>query len=342
MPESTPEQVLNDLKKGTYSPVYFLQGEENFYIDKISDFIEENALDEMSKGFNQIILYGKDIDVSAVITNARRFPMMSERQVLIIKEAQEIKDLNNDEPSKMLAEYLQNPVPSTILVFAHKNKLIDGRKALGKALKKNAVFIQTKALYENQVPQWMSAYVSDIGYKIKPKAQLMLIEAVGTSLSKLSNEIDKIIINFKEKGVEITEEHVQKFVGVSKDYNIFELQGAFARKDVLKANKIITYFEKNSKDNPLQMLVPSLYTYFSKILLLYSLKEKSEKAAASLLGIHPFIVKEYLLAQKNYPLAKLYHIISDLRHADMQVKGIQYTGASDGQILKELTFKILH
>ncbi len=342
MAEVSAQEVLDDLKKGKFSPVYFLQGEESFYIDEITSFIEKNALDDMQKGFNQTVMYGKDHDMNAVLMNAKRFPMMSDRQVVIVKEAQDLKDLGKESGDTQLANYIKNPLPSTILVFAHKNKTLDGKKSLPKLLKKEATVVTTKKLYDNQIPAWILEFVKAKGYKISQKAQFMIAESVGSDLSKLANEINKVIINFSQPGAEITEEHVQKYIGVSKDYNVFELQNALAKKDILKANKIVLYFEKNPKDNPLVMVVPSLYTYFTKLLLIHTLDVKSDVAVGQALKIHPFIAKDFLTASKLYPLEKLYQIFHALQLADLKNKGIQSGSESDGEILKELVFKILH
>ena len=338
---SQASQVIDDLKNGTYAPVYFLQGDEPFYIDQITDFIEDNAIEESQKGFNQVVMYGKDHEMNAVILQAKRFPMMSERQVVIVKEAQEIKDISRESGGKLLSEYVKNPLPSTILVFAHKNKTIDGRSALSKALKKYAVFVDSKKLYENQVPNWISEFVSTKGHKIHPKAQQLLVESAGSDLSKLSNEINKILINFTEK-IEITADHVSKYVGVSKDYNVFELQNALAKRNVLKANKIIAYFAKDPKGNPLIPIIALLYGYFVKVVLIHQCKDKSERGVADLLKVNPFFVKDYLAAAKNFNLSQSLNIVKFLFEADLRSKGVNSGSMNEEQILKELVFKILH
>ena len=241
---AAPEAVIKDLKSGLFAPIYFLQGEEPYYIDQIANYIEEHALEASQKGFNQVVMYGKDHPVNAVVTNARRFPMMSERQVVIVKEAQNIADLNKEAGQKLLLDYIQNPLPSTILVICHKYKSIDKRKALGKQLDKHTVLVDTKKLYDNQIPDWVSNYVKSQGFTIDPKATQMFADYIGNDLERLSNEIDKVLINFEEK-VTINPEIVQKYVGISKEYNVFELQKALQSKDVLKANRIVNYFAAN-------------------------------------------------------------------------------------------------
>lgn len=335
-------EILKELKGGKYRPVYFLQGEEAFYIDQIADFIEKNALDEAQKGFNQVVLYGRDIDMNAVLQNARRFPMMSDKQVVIIKEAQDLKELGKEEPAKLLAEYIQNPLPSTILVFCHKNKVLDGRKALSKIVKKSAALVTTKKLYDNQVPAWVGDYVKSKGFKIGVKATALLSESVGSDLAKLANEIDKMLINFKEKGTEVTEDHIQKYIGISKDYNVFELQKALIVKDVVKANKIIHYFEQSPKDNPIIPIIAVLFGFFSKLLVVHHQKDKSDRNIASVLKINPFFVKDYTTACRKYSLGAAINCIRFLKDADLQSKGVKGGSMTEGEILKELVFKLLH
>lgn len=340
MPQD-PSAILGELKKGTFKPVYFLQGEESFYIDQISDYIEENALEEAQKGFNQVILYGKDVDVNGVLSNAKRFPMMSERQVVIVKEAQEIRDLGKEDSAKWLLEYIKAPLTSTVLVFCHKNKALDGRKALGKAMDKNAVLVTTKKMYDNQIPDWITSHVKDNGYGIHPKAVVLLSESVGANLANLSNEITKVMINVP-KGTEINEDHITKFVGVSKDYNVFELQKALATKNVLKANQIIAYFAKDPRKNPIIPIIALLFSYFSKILVMHHTKDKSDKNLASILKVNPYFLKDYKQAAGNYSLVGAIQIIKYIQEADLQSKGVGVGNMDQATILKELVFKIVH
>jgi len=336
----TPEAVLKDLKNGQYAPVYFLQGEEPFYIDQISNYIEEHALEAGQKGFNQVVMYGKDHAVNAVVTNARRFPMMSERQVVIVKEAQNISDLNKESGQKLLLDYIQNPLPSTILVICHKYKSIDKRKALGKQLDKHTVLVSTKKLYDNQVADWVSGYVQSKGFSIDPKGTQMFADYIGTDLERLSNEIDKVLINFEEK-VTINADIIQKYVGISKAYNVFELQKALQNKDVLKANRIINYFAANPKKNPIIPIVAMLYGFYSKLLLVHTAKDKSQGSLASVLRVNPFFVKDYLMAVRVYNLSQTINCIHHIKEADLRSKGVGFSHA-EGELLKELVFKLLH
>lgn len=339
MKEAT--QILKNLKAGQYAPIYFLHGEEPYYIDLISDEIETNALDEAAKGFNQIVLYGKDVRINDILGNARRFPMMSNRQVVIVKEAQNILDLGKEEGDKQLMQYLANPQPSTILVFCHKHKTLDKRKVLFKAFEKHAVILTSSKLYDNQVPDWIRGYIKDKGFSITDKGVFMLSEFIGNNLERLSNEIDKLLINLKEK-VEINDHHIQKYIGISKEYNVFELQKAVATRDILKANKIVRYFEANPKSNPVIPVISVFYSFFSKLLVLHTTQDKSENNLASVLKINRFFIKDYLVAARNYPPGKVVSVVQDLRHADLQSKGVNAANLPDEEILKELIFKILH
>lgn len=340
MPEK-PTDVLARLRQNEYAPIYFLFGTEPYYIDLITDYITENALNESEKGFNQIILYGKDITVSEVINNAKRFPMMSDRQVVIIREAQDIIDLNWKSGEELLIAYINNPLPSTILVLAFKNKNPDKRKSLFKTLEKHAVTVESSKLYDNQLPDWVTRYIQEKGHSIDLKATYVLAENIGNDLERMSNEIDKILINYKEP-VEITPGIVQKFVGISKDYNSFELQRAIAVRDVLKANRIVNYFGQNPRNNPIIPVIALLFSFFSKLLIIHSSDNKEPKYLASETGIHPFFIREYIHASRNYPLAKVIENIHYLREADLRSKGVGVLNMSDSETLKELVYKILH
>ena len=339
-------QIMSDLKKKTYRPVYFLMGDEPYFIDMISDHIEQHVLDESEKEFNQTVLYGRDVTTADVIGAAKRFPMMSDYQVVMVKEAQDIKDLikkekeDKKEKQKGVFEtYLENPLPSTILVFCYKYKSIDKRTAIAKLIDKTAVLFESKKLYDNQVPDWINNYLKAKEYSINQRAAGLLAEYLGTGLSKISNELDKLIINLPPKA-EITAEHIQANIGISKDYNVFELQTVIGKKEVLKANRIINYFAANPKDNPMVVTISSLYGYFCKLLTYHFLADK--KMAASALGVHPFFLKDYELAARNYSVGKLKAIFGYLRDYDLKSKGVDSGSATEGELLKELVFKILH
>ncbi len=352
-------QILTDLKRKIFKPIYFLSGEEAYYIDMVSDYIEKNVLDESEQEFNQTILYGKEADMNTIISAAKRFPMMSEYQVIIVKEAQNLKELgkgsgsgddddDSDAPAKKtsgsanaLVAYLQQPQTSTILVFCYKYKTLDKRSTIYKSLQKNHVFLETKKLYDNKIPEWITEFVQEHKFKISPKASYLLAESLGNDLSKIANEVEKLFINLKE-GEEITLELVQDNIGISKEFNVFELQDAIAKKDILKANRIINYFSANEKEHPAVMTLSSLYGYFTKILLYHFAPDKSKFVVAQVLGVNPFFVDGYVTAAKNYNTAKLKSIFSYLKEYDLKTKGVDNTGVNNGELMKELMFKILH
>ena len=337
----TPEQIFQDLKAGKFQPVYFLQGEEPYYIDQISDYIEEHCLSEADKGFNQTIMYGKDVAVAQIVTAARRFPMMAERQVVIVKEAKDIQDINKDEGQKLLLNYLDNPVPSTVLVFAHKHKKVDGRKPLAKALGKQSVLLTTVKLRDYEVPKWIEGFAKEKGYKIGYQSIQLLAEYLGNNLERLSNEVSKISINLKA-GEEITPEHIQKYVGINKDYNVFELQNAITTGDVLKANRIVNYFAANIRANSIIPMIAVIFSYYTKLLLIHSTKDKSDSGLARAIGLPPFVVKEYKMAANRYNINKVMQCISLLREADLRSKGVNSGSMPEEEILRELVFKLMH
>jgi DNA polymerase III subunit delta len=346
----SPEAIIAEIKQRKFAPIYFLQGEEPYYIDQIADAIEKYALNEADKGFNQTILYGKDADINSIITAAKRFPMMSDRQVVIVKEAQDIKDLEKEVKNKVggkdiafypLEEYAKKPLASTILVFCYKYKTLDGRKSIAKSIDETSIIYTSKSLYDNQLPEWISKNIVARGFTANEKAIALLAEFVGNNLSRLNNEIDKILSNFKEK-TQITDAHVHQFIGVSKEYNVFELQNALARKDILRCNKIVNYFAENTKEHPIQMTLASLFGYFSKLSLVKSARANTDLEIAKVLGIHPFIAKEYIVANKSFSDGKVLQIFSYLREADMRSKGFESNNTDEGEIMKELIFKVLH
>lgn len=350
-------EILLDLKRKIFKPIYFLCGEEPHYIDLISDYIEHNALDEGEREFNETIVYGKDTNLAGILALAKEFPMMSDYKVVIVKEAQNLKELNksaaaddddNDAGStgpasgaQHFLNYILKPQTSTILVFCYKYKTLDKRSAIAKALQKNAVFLESPKLYDNQIPDWISGYVKEKKYTIGPKATFLMAEYLGNNLGKIANEINKLLISLPA-GKEITPELVQENIGISKDYNVFELQDALAKKDVLKANRIINHFAANEKENPAPMVLSLLFGYFSKILKYHFLQDKSKFAAAQALGVNPYFVDGYAKAAQNYNSAKLKQIFSWLKEYDLKSKGVDNTSVTYGELLKELVFKILH
>ena len=332
----TYEEIISDLKKRIFKPVYFLAGEEPYYIDLLTEHIQEKVLTEDQKAFNQIILYGEDTNIAAIIDTARRFPMMSSHQVLIIKEAQALKKLEE------LIIYLEKPLLSTILVFSYKYKTIDKRTKLHKTLESHGVYFESPRIRDYLIPAWIERYLMNKGIKADPSASAMLTEYLGTDLHKIVNELDKLIITLPPGEPQITTTLIEKNIGISKDYNIFELQKAIGERNILKANMIIHYFADNPKDNPITFSIASLFGFFSKLLTFHYLTDKSKNNVASVLKINPYFVKEYENSASKYNVAKTVQIISLLRTYDMKSKGYGDPGTEPGDLLKELVFRILH
>lgn len=329
------EQIKSDLKNKIYYPVYFLAGEEPYYIDAISDIIENEVLSEAERDFNQTIIYGRDTNPVEIISMAKRYPMMANHQVVIVKEAQNIQKIEELEP------YITKPLESTVLVINYKYKKVDKRKSFFKNIGKKGVLFESKKIYDNQIPAWIDKYLHNLGYSISPKAGIMLAEYLGSDLSKIVNEISKLILNIPEKA-EINDELIEKNIGVSKDFNIFELQNAIGTRNIVKANRIANYFAANPKENPLVKTIVIIFGYFSKLLIYHQLKDKSKNNVASALSVNPFFVKDYQIAARNYSFGKLILIISFLREYDLKSKGVNSISTNDGELLKELLFKILH
>lgn len=328
-------QIVNAIKKGQISPIYFLFGEEAYFIDKISDYIGDKVLTEEEKGFNQMVLYGRDVSIDDIVGNAKRYPMMAERQVVIVKEAQHLsRTIEN------LCDYAENPQKSTVLVICYKYKKLDKRKKLFKIIKKNGVIFESKKLYDNQVSDWLRKHLLSRGYTISHKAALLLVEYLGTDLSKISKEIEKLKLALPQQ-TEITPEHIEEHIGISKDYNNFELKRAIGERDMLKATKIITYFAQNPKDNPFILTVTLLNSFFTQLLQYHGLNDHSPKSVASALRINPYFVNEIQTAARNYPMKKVSGIISSLREMDLKGKGVGAVAMSDADLLKELIYKII-
>ncbi|TXG39671.1 DNA polymerase III subunit delta [Seonamhaeicola maritimus] len=330
------KQLVTDIKNGNLKPIYFLMGEEPYYIDKISDFIEHNVLAEEERGFNQMVLYGRDVSVEDIVGNAKRFPMMAEYQVVIVKEAQDLS-----RTIEKLASYADNPQPSTVLVVNYKYKKIDKRKALYKSIKKSGVVYESKKLYENQVADWIRRVLSPKGYSISPKAAQMLVEFLGIDLSKINNELEKLQI-ILPKGTQISPEHVEENIGISKDFNNFELRKAIGERNAVKAYRIANYFAENPKDNPMVVTVSLLFNFFSQLLHFHGLTDKSPRNVASALRVNPYFVKEYITAARNYPMRKVSTVVATLRTFDVKSKGVGANAVPQGDLLKELLSTILN
>jgi len=329
-------QIVTAIKNGQVKPIYFLMGEEPYYIDKIANYIEDHLMPEEEKGFNQMVMYGRDASIEEIISNAKRYPMMAERQVIVVKEAQDLS-----RTIEKLETYAENPQPSTTLVICYKYKKIDKRKKLYKAVAKSGVIFESKRLYENQVSDWIQKTLKSSGYAISPKASQMLVEFLGTDLSKIDNELQKLQL-IAPKGTNISPALIEENIGISKDFNNFELRKALGIRDSVKVHRIINYFAQNTKDNPMVVTVSLLFGYFSQILKYHGLADKSKGNVAKTLKINPFFVADYVSAANNYPMRKVSSIITYLRDTDVKSKGVGASNVPPGDLLRELVVKIMN
>ena len=335
--ETTYEEIARDLNNRIYKPVYYLMGEESYYIDRISEYIAQTVLNENEKEFNQTILYGADTDIATIINAAKRYPMMSKYQVVIVKEAQGVKNIDE------LSYDLQKPLESTILVLCHKHGVLDRRKKLAAEIEKVGVLFESKKIKDTQLAGFITSYLKRKSIEIEPKASEMMAEFVGTDLSRMAGELEKLIITLPKGQKRITPEQIEQNIGISKDYNNYELRNALIIKDVFKANQIIKYFEENPKTNPLQMTLSVLFNFFSNLMLAYYAPEKSEQGIAAQLGLKsPWQSKDYLAAMRKYSGVKVMQIIGEIRYCDAKSKGVGNSSLGDGELLRELVYKILH
>lgn len=338
-------QLFDDLKAGKYLPVYLLTGDENYYIDVLSDHFENAIVDESFRDFDQSVVYGHDVTVSNIVSLAKQFPMMSPYKLVVVREAQNVPTKDKSKDWDPLADYLEHPLPQTILVICYRYKGqsgLDKRTRVYKAIDKVGGICEHMKIYDNQLPDWIGTYVNQRGYEITERASILIAESIGNNLSKITNEIGKIFIDLAP-GQTINEDIIERSIGISKDYNVFELQKAIGRRDVVQCNRIANHFAANPKDNPIQMVIPTLYSYFIKVMCYHQLEAKSQSSAASALGIKPFFVRDYDMAARNYSLGKLASCIGYLNEADLRSKGVRNSGTvTDGEILKELIFKIIH
>lgn len=329
-------KIINEIKSGHIKPVYFLMGEEPYYIDRLTEYIENNILSEEEKGFNQMVMYGRDVSVDEIVSNAKRYPMMAERQVIVVKEAQDLS-----RSIEQLESYVDNPQPTTVLVIAYKYKTLDKRKKLIKQLAKNGVVYESKKLYENQVGEWLKRVLQGRKLSIEPKAAAMFVDFLGTDLSKIANEINKLAIILPEGGT-ITPAIIEENIGFSKDFNPFELRKAIGEKNQFKAYQIADYFANNQKDNPNVLTIGLVFGFFSQLLLYHGLKDKSPKNVASSLKVNPYFVKDYDVALRNYPMRKVSSIVATLRDVDVKSKGVGANALPPGDLLKEMLVKIFN
>ena len=328
------EKILTDWKKAKFKPVYWLEGEEEFYIDQLVNYAEHRILSEAETGFNLTVFYGRDADWTAVINACRRYPMFAERQVVLLKEAQQMRDIDK------LEAYIEKPLSSTVFVVAYKEKKVDGRSKLAKMLKEKAELFTTKKMYDNQLPEWTAELIRSKGYTINQKALLLLVDHIGNDLSRINNEVEKLLVNLAGRN-QITEDDIERYVGISKEYNVFELQDAFAKKDRAKAIRIIQYFESNPKAAPIQLVLPSIYNFFSKAYMIAGQSTHDERAIATTIGVNPFFVKDYLAAVRNYGYEGIEGGLLLLHSYNLKSLGIGSSGIEDGSLLKELVVKMM-
>ena len=332
----TAREILQDLKKKIFRPVYFLYGEEPFYIDELTAYIEHHALDEADRDFNQQVLYGRDVSAQDVVDVSMRFPMMSNYQVIIVKEAQQIDSWEAMEP------YFKKPSPTTILVINYKYKKLDKRKSLYKSISKNkeVVVFESAKLYDDKIPGWITQRVKQMNFLISPQSALLLADHLGNDLSRINNELSKLTINL-QPGETITNNHIEQNIGISKDFNVFELNKALSKKDVQKAFRIVQYFESNPKQNPLFVIIPVIYSFFMKVLLYHQFRNENRNTITAKLGINPFFLNEYQLAANNYPVAEIKKIMADIHSMDLKSKGLHINEATSYGPLKEFILKFV-
>lgn len=329
-------KILNDIKSGNIKPIYFLMGEEPYYIDIVSDYIEKNVLSEEEKGFNQTVLYGRDVSVEDIVSTSKRYPMMAERQVVIVKEAQDLSRTIDK-----LESYADNPMPSTVLVICYKYKTLDKRKKVTKVLGKNGLVYESKKLYENQVGDWIKRILASKKYTIEPKANAMLLEFLGTNLGKINNELEKLQI-ILPKGSVITPKDIEENIGFSKDFNVFELRKAIGERNQLKAYTIAANFANNPKENPMVVTTSLVFGFFIQLLKYHGLKDRNPKNVAAVIGVNPFFLKEYDVALKNYPMKKVSQIVASLRDIDVKSKGVGASSMSNSDLLREMLYNIFN
>lgn len=328
------EKIIADWEKKVFKPVYWLEGEEDYFIDKVMEYAEKKILTESEAGFNLSVYYGKDASWPDVINACRRYPMFSERQVVLLKEAQQMREIEKLEP------YIENPLNSTVLVISYKEKRVDGRTKFAKLLKEKGVLLSTKKIYENQLPQWAEEIVKNHGYEISRKALMLLVDHIGNDLNRIENEIKKILVNLGKRKT-INEDDIQEFIGISKEFNVFEFQNAVVTKDLPRCIRIIQYFEANPKAGPIQLVLPSLYSFFSKLYMIYGIGSREEKTVATTLGVNPFFVKDYLQAVKLYSFPQVEKAILLLHQYNLKSVGVADSGTDDAPLLKEMVFKIV-
>lgn len=328
------DKIIGDWVRKVYKGIYWLEGEEEYYIDQVMEYAEHKILSEADAGFNLTIFYGKDAQWVDIVNACRRYPMFAERQVVLLKEAQQMKDLEK------LESYVENPLASTVFVVAYKGKTLDKRTKLYKLVKKSAELFHAEKIKEHKLREWIIRFVTEKGFTINDKAAGLLEEHIGNDLSRIANEVEKLSLNLRGS-TEIGEDDIEQYIGISKEYNVFELQSAIARKDLAKAVKIISYFEGNPKAGPIQMVLPALYTSFSKIYTVFGMPDRSESALKPHFYYNPVAVKSALDTIKLYGYAGIERILMLLHHYNLKGVGVGDTGTSDASLLREMVVKMI-
>lgn len=327
------DKIIADWKKKVFKPVYWLEGDEEYYIDKLVDYAEHHLLNESESSFNLSVFYGRDTSWADVVNACMRYPMFSDRQVVLLKEAQHMKDIDK------LEAYIEKPLATTVFIVSYKDKKVDGRSKLAKLLKQKAVMITTKKIYDSQLPEWTQELLQSKQLSISPKGLALLVDHIGNDLTRIENEIEKISVNLGKRKT-ITEEDIEEFVGVSKEFNVFELQSALARKDLARSIRIIQYFESNPKAAPIQLVLPSLYGFFSKVFMVFGAGAQDEKGVAAAIGVNPFFAKDYLQAAKVYDYQGVERVLLLLHQYNLKSIGINSAGTEDASLLKEMVYKM--
>lgn len=328
------EKIINDWKKKSFKPIYWLEGEEEFLIDKAVEYAEHHILNDSEVSFNLSVFYGKDANWPDIINACKRYPMFAERQVVLLKEAQQMKDVEK------LESYIDNPLSSTILVVAYKDKKLDARKKFTKLVKEKGVLVSTKKMYDKELPQWTQELLQAKGLTITPKGLALLVDHIGNDLTRIDNEIDKLSVNLGKR-TNITEDDIEKYIGVSKDFNVFELQAALAAKDLSRSIRIIQYFEGNPKAAPIQLVLPSLYGFFSKVFMVFGANTQDERAIATAIGVNPFFIKDYLQAARLYTYPGIERALILLHTYNLKSVGVGSIGTEDASLMKEMVVKIM-
>ena len=328
------EKIISEWKKKKFKPVYWLEGEEEFFIDQVMEYAEHHLLTEAESAFNKVVFYGKDANWAEIVTACRRYPMFSERQLVLLKEGQQMREIEK------LELYVEHPLSSTIFVVSYKDKKVDGRSKFARLLKEKGEVFTSKKLYDYQMPDWTTELIKSKGFTISNKALLLLVDHIGNDLSRMHNEIEKVLVNLGNRK-NITEDDVENYVGISKDFNVFELQEAVATKDLPKAIRIIQYFQANPKAAPIQLILPILHSFFSKVFMVFGSGQKSEEALKPLFNYNPHSAKQGLAAAKNYGYEGVEKMILLLHHYNLKSIGVNDIGTEDASLLKEMVVKMM-